>query len=113
MGSALINERGQLTIPKKMREKANIKPNEEVTITVNNEGQIVISKRDFFDDLDDLIKRDLVNEGVAPYELEVKMIERKKELAQALNKIVDEAQREITEDKYSTYEELSNEIEKY
>jgi len=106
MGSALINDRGQLTIPKKMREKANIRPNEEVNITVNEVGQIVISKRDFFEDLDELIKRDLVNEGVTPYELEERIFERKKELAQALNKIVAEAQLEVAEGKYTNFKEL-------
>lgn len=111
MGSALVNERGQLTIPKKMREQANIKPNEEVNITVNEEGQIIITKRDFFEDLDDLIKRDLLNEGVTPNELEEKIVDRKKELAQTLNKIVAEAQQEVAEGRYTTYKELSKEIE--
>jgi AbrB family looped-hinge helix DNA binding protein len=103
MGLVLINERGQLTIPKKMREQANIKPKEEVNLMVNEEGQIIISKRDFFEDLDDLIKRDLVNEGVASYDIEAKMFERKKELAQALNNIVVGAQQEVAEGKYTTH----------
>ena len=111
MGVVLINARGQLTIPKKMRERLNIKPNEEVNLMVNEEGQIIISKREFFEDLDDLIKRDLVNEGVASYDIEAKMFERKKALAQALNKIVAETQQEIAEGKYTTYEELSKDIE--
>jgi hypothetical protein len=70
---------------------------------VNEEGQIIISKRDFFEDLDDLIKRDLVNEGVASYDIEAKMFERKKELAQALNNIVVGAQQEVAEGKYTTH----------
>ncbi|MDW7730786.1 MAG: AbrB/MazE/SpoVT family DNA-binding domain-containing protein, partial [Bacillota bacterium] len=68
MNNARLNERGQITIPKKIREQTDIGPNDHVTIKVNDQGQIVIAKRDFFDDLNDLIRRDLVSEGVASYE---------------------------------------------
>lgn len=111
MVSIQINERGQLTIPKKMREQANIRPSDEVNIKVDKEGQIIISKRNIFDELDDLIKRDLINEGVAPYELKEKMAERKKELAKALNRIVDDVDQEIAAEKFTAYEELSKDLE--
>lgn len=111
MNNAQLNERGQVTIPKKIREQADIGPNDPVTIKVNDQGQIIIAKRDFFDDLNDLIRRDLVSEGVAPYEIEVKMIERKKTLATSLNKMVSEAEKELERGDCVSYDELKRELE--
>lgn len=45
-------------------------------------------KKDLLDDLEDLIKRDLINEGYSEEDFAEKIPERKKELAKALMKVV-------------------------
>jgi len=110
MNATQLNDRGQLTIPKRIREKADLRPNDPVNIEINEQGQIIITKRGFFDDLDDLIRKDLVKEGVDPYDVEAKMVEKKKQLAQALNQMADDAEKEIASGEYITLEELEKEL---
>ena len=112
MNKAQLNDRGQVTIPKKIREKANLKPNDPVKIDLNKQGQIIITKTNYFDDLDDLIRNDLACESLTPYEMEAKVIERKKELASALLKMANEAEEEISQGKYVTLDEFKKELEK-
>ncbi|MDZ4132940.1 MAG: AbrB/MazE/SpoVT family DNA-binding domain-containing protein [Dethiobacteria bacterium] len=111
MNSAQLNDRGQVTIPKKIREQANIKPNDPANITATKQGQIIITKRDFFDDFDDLIKRDLVSEGLTPYELESRVEARKKELTLALFERLNISEKELSSGDYVTLDELKNEID--
>jgi AbrB family looped-hinge helix DNA binding protein len=110
MNASQLNDRGQLTIPKAIREKADLKPNDPVNIEVNERGQIIITKRGFFDDLEDLIRKDLVKEGVEPYDIETKMVEKKKELAQALNQMAEETEKEISRGEFTTLEEIEKEL---
>ncbi|MDW7738832.1 MAG: AbrB/MazE/SpoVT family DNA-binding domain-containing protein [Bacillota bacterium] len=110
MNNAQLNDRGQLTIPKNIREKLNLKPKDIVNIEVINNDRILISKRDIYDDLDDLIKRDLINEGCAPYELDDKIAEKKKELATALLKMTKDAGEDVSKGKYVTLDELEKEL---
>lgn len=44
-------------------------------------GRLVLFKKDLIDDLEDLIKRDLINEGFTEQDFAEKIPERKKELA--------------------------------
>lgn len=110
MNSAQLNDRGQVTIPKKIREQANIKPNDPVNITATKQGQIIITKRDFFDDFDDLIKRDLVCEGLTSYELESRLEARKKELTLALLKRLKISEKELSSGDYVTLEKLKKRL---
>lgn len=63
MSKAQLDERVQITIPKAIRDRVNLKANEAVNIVINDYGQIVISKRDILDELNDLSEMDLVKEG--------------------------------------------------
>ena len=110
MKNAQLNDRGQVTIPKIIREKAHLKPKDLVKIDLNKQGQIVITKRDYFDDIDDLIRRDLVCEDYAPFELEIKVAEKKKELASALLEMVKKVEMEIVSGEYVTLDELKEEL---
>ena len=110
MKNAQLNDRGQVTIPKNIREKAHLKPKDLVKIDLNKQGQIVITKRDYFDDIDDLIRRDLVCEDYAPFELEIKVAEKKKELASALLEMVKKVEMEIVSGEYVTLDELKEEL---
>ncbi len=110
MNNAQLNDRGQITIPKRIREKADLKPRDTVNIDINDRGEVVISKRNLLDDLDDLIKKDLVREGCAPYELEPKVVEKKKELANALLDMIESTEKEIAKGDYVSLDELKKEL---
>lgn len=65
----------------------------------------------YFDDLDDLIIRDLLNEGYSQEDLIEKIPERKKELESAFLKMAKEAEEQIAKGEYVTLEQLKKELE--
>lgn len=81
-----VNERGQITIPKKIREKANIYPRDWLRINVNEKGEVVIFKHRIFDDIEAMLLQQLKNEGVPEEEMEARLLEKKQELARQLLK---------------------------
>jgi AbrB family looped-hinge helix DNA binding protein len=105
-----INERGQITIPKELRNKANINPKDNLLLKIDDEGRIVLVKKDIFNDLEDLIKKDLISQGFSEKDFNVKIPERKKELAKALLKMAEEARAEINNGESSTLNELKHEL---
>ncbi|MCZ2846297.1 MAG: AbrB/MazE/SpoVT family DNA-binding domain-containing protein [Candidatus Bathyarchaeota archaeon] len=105
-----INERGQITIPKEIRKKANIHPKDNFIVDVDDQGRLILIKKDIFSDLEELIKRDLVNQGYSEKDFATKIPERKRELAKALLKMATESQVEINNGEYSTLEEFKNEL---
>lgn len=78
-----INNRGQITIPKELRDTANFKANDKLKISVESDGRVLLYKSDSFDDLEDLIKEDLSDEGLSSEEVEKKLPIRKRELGEA------------------------------
>lgn len=105
-----INERGQITIPKELRKKANINPKDSLLLKIDDEGRIILVKKDIFSDLEDLIKKDLLSQGFYEKDFGIKIPERKKELAKALLKMAEEAKDEINKGEYSTLDELKHEL---
>ena len=105
-----INERGQITIPKELRNKANINPKDNLLLKIDDEGRIILVKKDIFNDLEDLIKKDLIGQGFSEIDFNVKIPERKKELAKALLKMAEDAEDEINNGEYSTLDELKQEL---
>ena len=105
-----INERGQITIPKELRKKANIHPKDNFMVNVDDQGRLILIKKDIFSDLEELIKRDLINQGYSEKEFATKIPERKRELAKALLKRATDSQKEINNGEYSTLDELKNEL---
>jgi AbrB family looped-hinge helix DNA binding protein len=105
-----VNERGQITIPKQLREQANIFPNDNLKIEVDEHGRLVLYKKDLLDDLEDLIKRDLLNEGYSEEDFAEKIPERKKELAKALMKMVKESDEEFERGESTSLEDLKKEL---
>lgn len=105
-----VNERGQITIPKELRDKVHIHPKENLKIAVDDQGRIILYKKDLIDDLEDLIKRDLINEGYSEDDFAKKLPERKKELAKALLKMVEESNKEFEEGKFTSLEDLKQEL---
>lgn len=112
MYTVKINDRGQITIPKEVRDKADLKPKENLVINIDKKGRLLITKNDFFSDLEELIKRDLVNEGYRKSEVESMIPFKKKELGEALLKMTVDVQSEINNGHYSSLEDLKEEIEK-
>jgi AbrB family looped-hinge helix DNA binding protein len=105
-----INERGQITIPKELRDKVNIHPKENLKISIDNQGRLILCKKDLLDDLEDLIKRDLMNEGYTEEDFVIEIPERKKRLAKALLKMVEESKKEFEEGKCTSLEDLKQEF---
>ncbi len=106
-----INDRGQITIPKELRSKANLKPKDNLEIELDQQGKLIITKRDIFSDLEDLIRRDLVSENPGSYEIESLVAQRKKELGKALLKMAEEAEAEIAKGEYTSLEQLKADLD--
>lgn len=105
-----VNERGQITIPKELRDKINIYPKDNLKIAIDDQGRIVLYKKELLDDLEDLIKRDLLNEGYSQEDFSEKMAERKKELGKALLKMVEESEKEFEKGEFTSLEDLKQEL---
>lgn len=105
-----VNERGQITIPKQLRDRANIHPNDNLKIDLDPQGRLILYKKDLLDDLEDLIKRDLLNEGYTTQDFADKIPERKKELAEALMKMVKESDKQFERGEFTTLEALKKEL---
>ena len=65
-----INDRGQITIPKELRDTVNLQAHDRLKLSINAEGRIVLYKSDFFDDVEDLIRKDLESEGLSDEQVE-------------------------------------------
>lgn len=111
MFTITINDRGQITIPKELRLKANIKPKDNLEIDLDEQGRIIVTKKDILSDLDDLIRRDVVSEGHSVYEVETLVSKRKRELGKALLKMSNDAESEIAKGEYTSLEQLKKEID--
>ncbi|MBP1996132.1 AbrB/MazE/SpoVT family DNA-binding domain-containing protein [Paenibacillus eucommiae] len=105
-----VNDRGQITIPKQLRDQVNIFPNDNLKIDIDEHGRLVLYKKDLIDDLEDLIKRDLINEGYAEEDFAEKILERKKELAKSLMKMVEESDEEFERGEFTSLEDLKKEL---
>lgn len=68
METVMVGERGQITIPKRIREKLGIKPKSPVIIEATKEGVLIkpattVCVREFSDDfIEELIKEDTLKE---------------------------------------------------
>jgi AbrB family looped-hinge helix DNA binding protein len=111
MFTVTINDRGQITIPKELRKKANLNSKDNLGIELDEQGRLIITKKDILSDLEDLIRRDLVSEGHSVYEVETLVSRRKRELGQALLKMSADAESEIAKGEYSSLEELKRELD--
>lgn len=106
-----INDRGQITIPKELRDTANLQSHDRLKLSINTDGRIVLYKSDFFDDVEDLIRKDLESVGLSAEQVEKKLPERKKELGKALLKMASEVDQEIKRGEYITLDQLNEELE--
>lgn len=111
MFTVTINDRGQITIPKELRAKANLKPKDNLEIQLDGQGRLIITKKDILSDLEDLIRRDLVSEGRSAYDVEILVSHRKKELGKALLKMSAEAEAEIAKGECTSLEQLKADLD--
>jgi AbrB family looped-hinge helix DNA binding protein len=106
-----INDRGQITIPKELRDTVNLQAHDKLKLSINTNGRIELYKSDFFDDVEDLIRKDLESEGLSTEQIEQKLPERKKELGKALLKMSSEVDQEIGRGEYYTLDQLNEVLE--
>lgn len=111
MFTVTINDRGQITIPKQLRSKADIKPKDNLEIKLDDQGRLIITKKDLLSDLEELIRRDLISEGRGIYEVELLVAQRKKELGKALLKMSADAETEIAKGKCISLEQLKADLD--
>lgn len=102
-----INDKGQITIPKELRDTVNIRAHDRLKMSIKEDGSIVLYKSDFFDDVEDLIRKDLEREGLSTEQIEKQLPECKKDLRKALQKMVREADQEIDRGEYITLDQLN------
>ena len=89
----------------------NLQAHDRLKLSINTDGRIVLYKSDFFDDVEDLIRKDLESEGLSAEQIEKKLPERKKELGKALLKMASEVDQEIERGEYITLDQLNDELE--
>ena len=106
-----MNNRGQITIPKELRDTVNLHAYDKLKVSMDSDGRIVLYKPDFFDDVEDLIRKDLESEGLTVEQIEEKLPERKKELGKALLKMASEVDEEMQRGEYVTLDQLKEELE--
>jgi len=110
MFNVQVNEHGQITIPKTLREKVNINPHDSLKIDIDEQGRLILFKQELLDDLEDLIKRDLINEGYSEANITEKIPERKKELAKALTEVVKESEQQYEQGEFTSLQDLKKEL---
>lgn len=106
-----VNDRGQITIPKELRDKIQLHHKDNVDIELDEEGRLIVTKRDFFDDVADLIIRDLKQEGYEGKELQKMIPVRKQQLSKALENVAEEGREQVKRGEYVTLDELEKEFE--
>ena len=106
-----INDRGQITIPKELRDSVNFHSHDKLKLSMDSDGRLVLFKSDFFDDVEDLIRRDLESEGLTIDEILKKLPQRKKDLGKALLNMASEADEEIERGEFVTFDQLKKELE--
>jgi len=90
-----LTSKGQVTVPKEIRDKLNWK--EGVKLKFYLEGkELKVKEVTIIDEMEDLMVKDLVELGYKGEELRVKILERKKSLNEALDRLLEERLREET-----------------
>lgn len=112
MHEVKVNARGQITIPKEIRERTNIKEDDRLSVIIDQEGRVILSKIELLSELDELLKNDLIKEGYSQYEVARRLPEKRRALARSLLELADEAEKEITEGNYVTLSDLEEELNK-
>lgn len=111
MAKSQVNDRGQITIPKDIRDKMELYQKDNVEIKLDSQGRLIITKQDFFDDVLDLIVRELKQEGYEAEELKQMIPVRKHQLSKALEDMAEESSGRVKQGEYVTLDELEKELE--
>lgn len=101
-----ISSKGQFVLPKEVRDKFKLSAGSKIKIVVDGE-QIILKPRTVADELQDLIRADLAKEGKLINEETVKAYQAK--IAQALDSMVAEAEKEYNSKQYITLSQLKQE----
>lgn len=105
-----INDRGQITIPKELRDTVNFKAYDKLRLSTDVNDRIIVYKPNIFDDVEDLIRKDLIKEGLSSEQIEKRLPEYKGELGKALLKMAAEVDEEIGRGDYVTLANFNKEL---
>lgn len=86
-----VNDRGQMVIPKLVRDHFGIKSSLRMVVT---DDKITLAPMTLLDEFDDLILRELQAEGTTDEELDRKLLERKKQITKVYLEELDLRKRE-------------------
>lgn len=101
-----MSSKGQVVLPKKVRDQFKLCAGSKIRIIVDGEN-IVFKPRTIADEFQDLILADVIKDGKNINEKTVS--EYKNKLNQALDHMVDEADREYDNHEYVSLEKLKQE----
>jgi AbrB family looped-hinge helix DNA binding protein len=90
-----LTSKGQVTVPKEIREKFNWKEGTRLKFYIDGE-ELKVKEVTILDEMEDLITKDLIDLGYTGEELKTKLLERKAAFNQAFDRLLEERLKEET-----------------
>ena len=85
--TVIMTTKGQITVPKEIRDKFNLAEGSKLKIIYNNE-EIIFRPITIADEFEELILADLAREGVTGYELEKRILVKKAQIENTFDEII-------------------------
>ena len=90
-----LTSKGQVTVPKEIREKFNWKEGTRLKFYIDGE-ELKVKEITILDEMEDLITKDLIDLGYSGEELKAKLLERKAAFNKAFDRLLEERLKEET-----------------
>ena len=88
-----MTTKGQITVPKEIREKFNLSEGSKLKV-VYNDQQIIFKPITIADEFEDLILADIAKEGLEGYQAEAMLLAKKAEFDKAFERLLEERKSE-------------------
>ena len=95
MEYTILTSKGQVTVPKEIREKFKWKEGTRLKFFIDGE-ELKVKEVTILDEMEDLIKKDLIDLGYGGEEFKAKLLERKAAINQAFDRLLEERLEEET-----------------
>lgn len=90
-----ITSKGQVTVPKEIRDKLKWKEGTKLRFFLDGE-ELKVKEITIIDEMEDLLVKDLIDLGYKGEELKTKLLERKSELNKAFDRFIEDRLAEET-----------------
>lgn len=104
-----LTSKGQVTVPKEIRDKLRWKEGIKLKFYIDGE-ELKVKEVTIIDEIEDLLVKDLVDLGYKGEELRAKILERKKALNEAFDRLLEERLKEETVPLDDAIRSIKNEI---